>query len=331
MSPRLLEVRDLSTRYFTSGGTVHAVDEVNFDLDAGETLGLVGESGCGKTATVLSLTRLIPPRQGRTVSGTVRLNGQDLLALPMSQMRRVRGRKIGFIPQDALSSLNPLMTVGAQIAEALRLHLRLGREAAKNRTVELLRRVGIPNPEVRVRDYPHQFSGGMRQRVGIAMAISCEPVLLIADEPTTALDLTTQAQILEMLKDLAQDLGTALILVTHDLGVAAYMCDRISVMYAGHIVESASAQEFFDHPRMPYSWNLMAASPSAEPTGDGRLRAIPGAPPNLMRVGDRCRYAPRCSYARDVCTAREPQLLYRSDPEHLARCWGTEPDGWIRS
>lgn len=329
MSGNVLEVRNLATRYFTRGGPIHAVDGVSFDLAAGQTLGLVGESGCGKTATVLSLTRLIPPMQGKIVSGTVQLTGQDLLTLSMQQMRRIRGQKIGFIPQDALSTLNPLMTVGAQIAEALRLHRKMDRKQAKEHTAELLHRVGIPNPSIRRRDYPHQFSGGMRQRVGIAMAISCQPDLLIADEPTTALDLTTQAQILELLKGLACDLGTAMILVTHDLGVAAYMCDKISVMYAGRVVEDASAQHFFDDPQMPYSWNLMAASPSAKLTESGRLRAIPGAPPDLRELADQCRYAPRCEHVRDMCREREPELTARADPDHTARCWGTESSGWI--
>jgi oligopeptide/dipeptide ABC transporter ATP-binding protein len=329
MTDNVLEVRDLSTNYFTSSGTVHAAADVSFDVAKGQTMGLVGESGCGKTATVLSLTRLIPPSQGATVSGTVKLNGQDILALTQEEVRLLRGKKIGFIPQDALSSLNPLMKVGAQISEALRLHLKMDRKAARERTIELLARVGIPNPAVRYRDYPHQFSGGMRQRVGIAMAISCSPDLLIADEPTTALDLTTQAQILELMQGLTRDLGTAMILVTHDLGVAAFMCDTITVMYAGQIVESVPAQQFFDKPMMPYSWNLMAASPTAGVNASGRLKMIPGSPPDLRDVSPRCRFAPRCEHVTDICRTQSPPLSPRSDPAHLARCWGTDVGGWI--
>ena len=327
---RLLEVRNLSTQFFTREGVVHAVDDVSFDLDYGETLGLVGESGCGKTVTALSLTRLVANPPGRIVSGEIIFDGIDILKLSEEEMRLLRGRKIGFIFQDPMTSLNPTLPIGFQIAESARLHLGLSRKAADDRSIELLAKVGIPRARERMGDYPHQFSGGMRQRVMIAIALACDPMLLLADEPTTALDVTIQAQILDLIRSLSAEFGTAVILITHDLGIAAGMCNRINVMYAGRIVETGKVDDIFEQPKMPYSWGLLNSLPRLDEKKGDRLRTIEGLPPDLINPGAECRFSPRCKYVHDICRAQEPELSPREGEAHLARCFGTEPAGWIK-
>jgi len=327
---KLLEVRDLSTHFFTKDGEVHAVDRVSFDLDYGETLGLVGESGCGKSVTALSLTRLVPDPPGKIVSGEIIFDGVNVLKLSNEEMRLLRGKRIGFIFQDPMTSLNPTLPIGFQISESARLHLGLSRRAAADRAIELLGKVGIPRARDRMGDYPHQFSGGMRQRVMIAIALACDPMLLLADEPTTALDVTIQAQILELIRSLSEEFGTAVILITHDLGIAAGMCHRVNVMYAGRIVETGTVDDLFEKPRMPYSWGLLDSLPRLDEQRGSRLRTIEGLPPDLISPADDCRFAPRCPYVRGACREREPELTPREEAGHLARCWGTEPGGWIQ-
>jgi oligopeptide transport system ATP-binding protein len=324
----LLEVRNLSTQFFTQDGVVHAVDDVSFELGYGETLGLVGESGCGKSVTALSLTRLVPNPPGRIVAGEILFEGVDLLKLTTDEMRRLRGKDIGFIFQDPLSSLNPTLTIGYQISESVRQHLGLSSRAAKDRVIELLTKVGIPRPKDRLNDYPFQFSGGMRQRAMIAIALACDPKLLLADEPTTALDVTIQAQILELINRLSDEFKTAVLLITHDLGIAAGMCDRINVMYAGRIVETGTTDQLFDNPKMPYSWGLLDSLPRLDDQRGGKLRTIEGLPPLLIKLPDACRFNPRCAFSRDVCREKEPELTEREEA-HFARCHGTEPGGWI--
>ena len=323
----LLDVVDLETTFVTTEGVVRAVDRVSFNLRRGEVLGLVGESGCGKSVTALSVMRLLASPPAR-VRGHVMFEGRDLLQLSDPEMRRVRGDQIAMIFQDPMVSLNPVLTIGAQIVEGIQLHLGLGRAAAGKRAAELLELVGIPKAAERLGDYQHQFSGGMRQRVMIAMALSCEPKLLIADEPTTALDVTIQAQILDLMHRLREQLGTAMILITHDLGVAAGNCDRINVMYAGRIVETASVDEIFEDPRMPYTWGLLDSMPRLDAATGSILHTIEGAPPELTDATDRCRFSPRCEFVREACLEHEPALSGRTSGGHLARCWGTEPDGW---
>jgi oligopeptide transport system ATP-binding protein len=325
---RLLEVTDLHTSFHTSEGVVRAVDGVSFEVRRGEVLGLVGESGCGKSVTAHSVMGLLPIPPA-TVDGTISFLGRNLLELSDAQMRTIRGREIAMIFQDPMTSLNPVLTIGTQITEALRHHLGLGREAARRRAAELLDLVGIPSARDRLGDYQHQFSGGMRQRVMIAMALSCDPKLLIADEPTTALDVTIQAQILDLIRRLREQLGMAVILITHDLGVAAGTCDRINVMYAGRIVESGPVDDLFERPAMPYTRGLLASMPRLDHEIGSLLHTIEGAPPELISTADRCRFAPRCPYARPICVEGEPSLTARSSPAHSARCWGTEPGGWI--
>jgi oligopeptide/dipeptide ABC transporter ATP-binding protein len=326
----LLEVRNLSTHFFTQDGVVRAVDDVSFVLGYGETLGLVGESGCGKSVTALSVTRLVPNPPGRIVTGEVIFDGINLLHLSGDAMREVRGKDIGFIFQDPLTSLNPTLTIGFQIAESIREHLKLSDRAATDRVVELLSRVGIPRPRDRLGDYPHQFSGGMRQRVMIAIALACDPKLLLADEPTTALDVTIQAQILELISNLADEFKVAVLLITHDMGIAAGMCDRINVMYAGRIVEAATVDTLFENPRMPYTWGLLDSLPRIDSVRGERLRTIEGLPPLLIDIPDACRFNPRCAYSTDICQEKEPALTQRPEPGHFARCWATEADGWIK-
>ena len=326
---KLLKVRGLSTHFFTPDGVVQAVDDVSFELGYGETLGLVGESGCGKSVTALSIARLVPDPPGRIVSGEIEFDGIDVLKLDSDEMRKLRGKEIGFIFQDPLTSLNPTLTIGYQIAEAIRQHMGLSREAARDRVAELLGKVGIPRAKDRLNDYPHQFSGGMRQRVMIAIALSCDPKLILADEPTTALDVTIQAQILELIQRLSDEFHTAVLLITHDLGIAAGMCDRVNVMYAGRIVETGTVDELFEAPRMPYSWGLLDSLPRLDDVRGDRLRTIEGLPPLLIQPPDACRFEPRCRFARDICREDEPELTQRGDSQHYARCWATQPDGWI--
>ena len=325
----LLQVRGLSTHFFTPDGVIQAVDDVSFDVGYGETLGLVGESGCGKSVSALSIARLVPDPPGRIVAGQILFDGIDVLKLSDEEMRRLRGKEIGFIFQDPLTSLNPTLTIGYQIGEAIREHMGLSEKAAQDRIVELLSKVGIPKARERLKDYPFQFSGGMRQRVMIAIALSCDPKLILADEPTTALDVTIQAQILELIQKLSEEYGTAVLMITHDLGIAAGMCDRVNVMYAGRIVETGTVDELFERPRMPYAWGLLDSLPRIDDVRGARLRTIEGLPPLLIAPPDACRFNPRCVYARDICRTHEPDLTARDGVGHVARCWATEPEGWI--
>jgi oligopeptide transport system ATP-binding protein len=327
--PKLLQVRGLSTHFFTPDGVVQAVDDVNFEVDYGETLGLVGESGCGKSVTALSVARLVPNPPGKIVAGEIVFDGIDVLKLKDDDMRKLRGKEIGFIFQDPLTSLNPTLTIGYQIGETIREHMGLPRKAAVDRVVELLAKVGIPRPKERLNDYPFHFSGGMRQRVMIAIALSCDPKLILADEPTTALDVTIQAQILELIQTLSDEFHTAVLMITHDLGIAAGMCDRVNVMYAGRIVETGTVDELFEEPKMPYAWGLLDSLPRIDDVRGDRLRTIEGLPPLLIHPPDACRFAARCNFAQDICRTDEPDLTPRGQTGHLARCWGTEPGGWI--
>jgi peptide/nickel transport system ATP-binding protein len=318
MAP-LLEITNLHTEIRLRSTTVHAVDGVSLHVEAGETLGVVGESGCGKTITALSIMKLLPTG-GHITSGAIRLGGIDITALPEEDMRQVRGNEVGMIFQDPLTSLNPTMTVGKQIAEAVVLHREVNKEQAMDRAVEVLDLVGMPKARERVNDYPHQFSGGMRQRAMIAMALACEPKLLIADEPTTALDVTIQKQILELIDDLRRRLGMAVILVTHDLGVIAGRADRVAVMYAGKIAESTDTGTLFRNPRHPYTEALFEALPESAAATRERLYSIPGLPPDLTKPPPACRFAPRCRYAADRCRTEEPQLL-GDVPGHTYACF----------
>jgi oligopeptide transport system ATP-binding protein len=323
----LLSVRGVKTRFFTADGVVKAVDGVSFDLYSGQTLGLVGESGCGKSVTALSIMRLIPSPPGRIVDGEILFEGRDLLKLSDERMRRVRGNKIAMIFQDPMTSLNPVLTINRQISEALQLHLGMDAARARKRTIELLEMVGIPSARTRVDDYPHQFSGGMRQRVMIAMALSCNPQLLIADEPTTALDVTIQAQILDLIKSLSKEFGTATILITHDLGVVAGMCDDIIVMYAGRIAERASVYDIYADPAHPYTMGLLRSVPRLDEARKERLVPIEGLPPDLIDLPDNCPFHPRCIYAADQCRAEMPPLLDVGPNAHQAACWFPRGEG----
>ncbi|MBN1210312.1 MAG: ABC transporter ATP-binding protein [Myxococcaceae bacterium] len=322
MTEPLLEVRGLKTRFSLEEGPVLAVDDVSFSIPPGGTLGVVGESGCGKSVTALSVMRLVPEPPGRVVGGEIRFKGRDLLALPEEEMRRIRGNHLSMIFQEPMTSLNPVYTVGEQISEAVRLHQGLDRKRAKERAVEMLRQVGIPAPEQRVDAYPHQLSGGMRQRVMIAMALACNPELLIADEPTTALDVTIQAQILELLRRLQAERGMAVMLITHDLGVVAESCDAVVVMYAGRVVEQAPVRALFRQPAHPYTAGLLRSIPSfQEARGGGgrqRLKAIPGMVPSLRRLPVGCRFRDRCERALEVCARVEPPLELKRDGQSAA-------------
>ncbi len=326
----LLKVVDLEAQFNTTRGAVHAVDRVSFEIGEGETLGIVGESGCGKSVTSLSLMRLIPKSAGEIVGGQILFEGEDILKMSEREVRRIRGSNIAMIFQDPMTSLNPVLTVGKQLMETLRLHLGLSKREARTRAAELLEMVGIPGAADRLDDFPHQFSGGMRQRVMIALALSCNPKLILADEPTTGLDVTIQAQILRLLSKLASETKTACILITHDLGVVAGMTQRIQVMYAGQIVEKAATAELFANPKMPYTWGLLRSIPRLEGQRE-RLRPIQGSPPDL--AGDRtgCMFASRCQYKRDICLEQSPQLapVPGATPDHEARCWGTQAGGWL--
>ncbi|UFP96514.1 ABC transporter ATP-binding protein [Gloeobacter morelensis] len=318
MGTPLLCVRNLQTSFFTREGEVRSVDDVSFDLEAGQTLGIVGESGSGKSVTSLSIMRLIPTPPGRIKGGQVLFGGQDLLKLSDRQMRAIRGKRIAMIFQDPMSSLNPFLRIARQLTEISELHLGLDRRAARRRAIEMLELVGIPDASRRIDDYPHQFSGGMRQRVMIAMALSCDPQLLIADEPTTALDVTIQAQILELIKDLRERLGTAVILITHDLGVVAGMADRVAVMYAGKIVESAPTDSLFARPAHPYTQGLLRSMP--DPLQEvAELYQIPGLPPDMTRLPPGCAFAPRCPHAAEPCS--QPPETVAVGAAHHSACW----------
>ena len=319
----LLEVTGLKTFFFTDDGIVKAVDGISYDLEAGETLGLVGESGCGKSVSALSLLRLIPSPPGKIVEGEVLFEGEDLLQVSEDEIRHIRGNRIAMVFQEPMTSLNPVLTIGRQLTEALELHLKLDGAAASERAIRLLEMVGIPEAGARLNDYPHQFSGGMRQRVMIAMALSCNPQLLLADEPTTALDVTIQAQVLEILARLSKELGTAVIIITHNLGVVARYADRVNVMYAGKIVESAGASELYAHPRHPYTLGLLKSVPRLDQSRKSKLEPIEGVPPDLINMPPGCPFAPRCTFRVDRCTEEMPPLQEVGE-RHTAACWEWE-------
>jgi oligopeptide/dipeptide ABC transporter ATP-binding protein len=324
----VLEIDGLKTHFFTADGVVRAVDGVSYAVRSGETLGVVGESGCGKSVTALSVLRLVASPPGRIVGGAIRLLGKNLLTLSESEMEKIRGNDISMIFQEPMTSLNPLLTVGRQISEAIVLHQKLSQRDAMDQAIETLRRVHIPEPEQRVRAYPHQLSGGMRQRVMIAMALSCNPKVLIADEPTTALDVTIQAQILDLMRELQDTLGTAIILITHDMGVVAETADRVVVMYAGRKVEEAAVDDLFEHPGHPYTRGLFGSLPNLEAAARSnprrtRLTEIKGMVPSLANLPQGCSFAPRCAFATDECRAAYPPLR-QLRPGHLVACWHAE-------
>ncbi|MGH7727259.1 MAG: ABC transporter ATP-binding protein [Vulcanimicrobiaceae bacterium] len=315
----LLEVRDLRVGFRTDEGFVSAVNGLSYAVESGSTLGIVGESGSGKSVSALAVMRLIATPPGRIEAGTIRLRGENLLEKSEPEMRKIRGKDVAMIFQDPMTSLNPVLTIGDQVSEAIRLHLHLGRREAFERTIEMLRTVRIPVPERRVHEYPHQLSGGMRQRVMIAMALSCDPAVLIADEPTTALDVTIQAQILDLMREMQQRLGSAIVLITHDLGVVAEGCEYVLVMYAGNVVEYGTAAQIFSNPRHPYTMGLLASLPRLDADERTRLIPIEGQPPNLLRIPSGCAFAPRCRYRMPVC--EQPVALYDFGAGHVARCW----------
>ena len=316
----LLDVKDLRTQFFTQDGVVRAVNGVSFHVNQGETLGIVGESGCGKSVSVLSVMRLIPQPPGRIVGGEVIFDGRDLLKLSDDEIRQVRGNQIAMIFQDPMTSLNPVLTIGRQIGEALELHLNMKRDVARKRSAELLEMVGIPYAEERLDDYPHQFSGGMRQRAMIAMGLACNPQLLIADEPTTALDVTIQAQIVELVKRLRDEIGMAIIWITHDLGVIAGLADRMMVMYAGFVVEEAHVKEMYANPRHPYTVGLLGSLPRLDEIRLDKLASIEGLPPDLIALPDGCPFEARCIYALEKCKTERPELE-PVGPRHRIACW----------
>ncbi len=316
---KILEVKNLSTSFFTSQGEVQAVRELSLSVAKGEALGVVGESGSGKTVSFMSMLGLLP-NNGRVKSGTALFNGSDLLGLRGRELRAVRGRDISMVFQDPMSSLNPLKTVGKQVAEALEVHTKLSRPEIKNKTVEMLKLVKIPEAEKRYNSWPHEFSGGMRQRVMIAMALVCEPQLVIADEPTTALDVTIQAQILKLLRELKDELGSAVVFISHDLSVIANMCQRIVVMYGGMVMEEASTEEIFSYPSHPYTMGLLASIPDLEQKKDVLLDPIPGSPPDMLAPPPGCPFAPRCTRTMTICLKELPPLA-EAAPGHSSRCW----------
>ncbi|TGE32357.1 ABC transporter ATP-binding protein [Desulfosporosinus sp. Sb-LF] len=315
----LLQVKDLRTHFYTEAGVVKAVDGVNLEINKGETLGVVGESGSGKSITAMSIMRLIPVPPGKIVSGEIIFNGKDLLKTSESEMMKIRGNEIAMIFQDPMTSLNPVLTVGDQIMEAIVLHQNVGRSEAKKKAIEMLKKVGIPEAESRVKNYPHQFSGGMRQRVMIAMALSCNPKLLVADEPTTALDVTIQAQILDLMNNLKKDFGTAIMLITHDLGVVAELCQKVLVMYAGNTVEYTDAKSLFAMPKHPYTWGLLGSLPKLEESEKQRLEPIEGQPPDLRHLPQGCNFAPRCKHKKPLCEQQKP-ALHEIEPGHFVSC-----------
>ena len=320
MSETVLSVRELETHLYSREGTIRPVNDVSFDIRQGETLGIVGESGSGKTMTALSIMGLIPKNLGGVVGGSVVLDGEDLAKMSDSEVRRRRSTKMGMIFQDPATSLNPTMKVGPQIAETMKTHLGINDTTARNRTIELLGRVGIPSPESRYNNYPFQFSGGMRQRVMIAIALSCDPLLLIADEPTTALDVTIQAQLLDFVREIKEERGMSVMWITHDLGVVAELCDQVAVMYAGSIVEKASVDDIFARPKHRYTSMLLNSMPSIAERTAGRLMSIKGLPPNLANLREGCPFAVRCNSPVGRCTEERPALLPVGE-DHLAACW----------
>lgn len=320
MSGALLQVKNLATHFSTEEGIVKSVQDVTFEVNAGEVLGVVGESGCGKSVTSMSILRLVQQPQGKIVNGQILFNGKNLLDLSEDEMRKIRGNKISLISQDPMTSLNPVLTIGEQIMEAIILHQGLNRRDAHSKAIEMLRAVGIPSPEQRVDQYPHEFSGGMRQRAIIAMALSCEPELLIADEPTTALDVTIQAQILDLMREIKTKRNAGIVLITHDLGVVAEMCDKVAVMYAGKVVEYTDVYSIFKNPQHPYTIGLLNSIPKIEEEKE-RLEPIEGQPPNLVHLPKGCSFAPRCKEAQAICHTKEPEVTnVDKDKVHQVRC-----------
>jgi oligopeptide/dipeptide ABC transporter ATP-binding protein len=316
----LLSMEDLRTYFYTSEGVVKAVDGVSWDVNEGETVALVGESGSGKSVSALSVMRLIPEPPGRTLSGRIMFDGEDLVQMPQRQLRRIRGNQISMIFQEPMTSLNPVLTVKRQLTETLELHLKLKKAEAKERAIDLLRLVGISDPESRVESYPHQFSGGMRQRVMIAIALSCNPKLIIADEPTTALDVTIQAQVLEVMNDVAKQFNTAVLLITHNLGVVARYAHRVNVMYAGHIVERGMARDIYANPMHPYTLGLLKSVPRLDEPRKSKLQPIEGSPPDLAHLPVGCPFQPRCRFAVEKCSEENPPLLPVGEG-HMSACW----------
>ena len=317
---KLLEVRGLATHFFTESGVVKAVDGLSYDIDEGEIVGIVGESGCGKSVGALSVMRLIADPPGKIVGGRVFFEGSELLALSEREMRRIRGNRIGMVFQEPMTSLNPVLTIGKQLTETLELHLGMTSAGANRRAQDLLEMVGIPDPDRRLRDYPHQLSGGMRQRVMIAIAISCNPRLIIADEPTTALDVTIQAQILELLRSLTKEIGTALIIITHNLGVVARYATRVLVMYSGRIIEAGSSVDTYKDPRHPYTLGMLGSVPRLDEPSGTRLRPIDGLPPDLIDMPAGCSFSPRCPFAISKCNEESPVLM-ETGSGHVSACW----------
>jgi oligopeptide/dipeptide ABC transporter ATP-binding protein len=326
----LLEVQSLQTHFSTSGGVVRAVDGVSWDVQEGETVALVGESGCGKSVSALSVMRLVAAPAGRIIGGRILFKGRDLLALSEEEMRRLRGREIAMIFQEPMTSLNPVLTIGRQLTEGLEIHLGMQTAAARRRAAELLAMVGIPDPARRLPQYPHQFSGGMRQRMMIAMALACNPSLILADEPTTALDVTIQAQILELLKDLSRRLGVAMLIITHNLGVVARYADRVNVMYAGRIVERGTARELYANPCHPYTLGLLKSVPRLDVPRRQRLDPIDGQPPDLTRLPPGCSFGPRCAFRVERCVAEIPSLRSIDASAHVTACWEAEKVSKVR-
>lgn len=316
----LLEVKDLRTYFKTDNGILKAVDGVSFTVHEGETVGLVGESGCGKSVTNLSIMRLVPSPPGKIVGGEVIYKGTDIMTLSEKELRNIRGNKISMIFQDPMTSLNPYLRISTQMIETIRLHQDVSKQEARDKAIRMLQLVGIPSAESRIDCYPHQFSGGMRQRVMIAMALSCNADLLIADEPTTALDVTIQAQILELIKKISQEMGTAVILITHDLGVVAGMCDKVCVMYAGRVVESANTDDLYENPMHPYTKGLIASVPKMDGSREERLFSIEGQPPNVIDLPPCCPFHPRCNRTCEVCTHAYPPVKKTGD-DHYVACW----------
>src|SRR5687768_12221973 len=322
--PALLSVENLATQFSTSSGLVRAVDGVSWDVQEGETVALVGESGCGKSVTALSIMRLVSEPAGRIVSGRIMFKGRTLLDLTEEEMRKVRGREIGMIFQEPMTSLNPVLTIGRQLTEGLEIHLGMTPSQARGRAIELLGMVGIPDPARRLKQYPHQFSGGMRQRMMIAMALACDPPLVLADEPTTALDVTIQAQILELMQDLSRRLGTAMLIITHNLGVVARYADRVNVMYAGRIIERGTAREVYGNPRHPYTVGLLRSVPRLDEPRRERLAPIEGQPPDLTRLPRGCAFFPRCRWRVERCESEAPPLRPIETEGHITACWQAE-------
>ena len=322
----LLEVKNLKTYFFTLDGVVKAVDGVSYELNEGETLGLVGESGCGKSVSALSVMRLIPDPPGKIVDGEIFLDGEDILKIGMEDMRQIRGAKIAMVFQEPMTSLNPVLTVERQLTETLELHMGMSKGEARRESVNLLTRVGIPDPETRIKQYPHQFSGGMRQRVMIAIALSCNPRVIIADEPTTALDVTIQAQILDLMKALTTEFGVALIIITHNLGVVARYADRVNIMYAGKVIERGEARDIYANPRHPYTIGLLRSVPRLDLPRRAKLDPIEGQPPDLINLPPGCAFRERCRWAIDKCATDTPELVNIGDG-HLSACFRAEELG----